>query len=643
MEAHPDTGRWLANDPGYLRWNSGNSSDLLLIRGKPGSGKSTLAKNILNSTRTKYGLMSHNANQASSERRTDTLVADFFYSFRGGEKETSHRLMLQSLLYQLLSQDERLYPLFRPVYREGGNYEMGWPYRDLKRIFGSLPLLDSGQKIYIFLDAMDESSERGRPEILSLLLKLCSSSSKCTFKCLVATRPLPAREIDVRRNFCHVVILQDKTHGDIDRVVTAGLDDIQNQPPGLSIDFKFAHEYITQQAQGVFLWVTLVLEDLADLASTGPNQKELDERLRSLPLELEGMYKLIIGKLVNKPKQLLPNAIDIAHQMLSWVTFAEKPLSTKEFIDAIAIPPSTKPFKPDSKFLGMNRVTSLEDRIRTCCGPLVEISKPVIQRERTSSQAVVQLLHLTAREFLLGGSGVAQPFHMDEKGGNEEIVASSIRYTELLPVSLETVTKKVEDWDLHHYDKFVDWLAGFPLLEYIVTFLPKHMNVLTQDARNAQRIQLLPALGKSEVMYCLFEEWLQRVGKVRIGVWDSKAYAGQFRINSLVAAARGNYMEVIDLIIEFGTDVNGVDEETGEFPLLVAAGEGHLDMVRKLLARGANTSMVDNKHDRNAESVAKEGKHYDVVDVLRKARPMKTLKEDNKVEDIGKANGGSHM
>lgn len=63
--------------------------------------------------------------------------------------------------------------------------------------------------------------------------------------------------------------------------------------------------------------MTLVLEELVDLVSTGPNQKELDERLRSLPLELEGMYKLVVSKLVNKPKPLLPNAISIAHQMLS--------------------------------------------------------------------------------------------------------------------------------------------------------------------------------------------------------------------------------------------------------------------------------------------------------------------------------------
>lgn len=131
---------------------------------------------------------------------------------------------------------------------------MGWAYEDLKSLFESLASLDIYQKIYIFLDAMDESSEPVRPEILRLLLRLCSTSSKCIFKCLVATRPLPAREIDEREDFCHVIILQDKTQEDIDKVVTAGLDDIQNQPPGLSIDFNFAHEYITQHAQGVFLW-----------------------------------------------------------------------------------------------------------------------------------------------------------------------------------------------------------------------------------------------------------------------------------------------------------------------------------------------------------------------------------------------------
>lgn len=221
---------------------------------------------------------------------------------------------------------------------------------------------------------------------------------------------------------------------------------------------------------------------------------------------------------------------------------------------------------------------------------------------------------------------------MDEKGGSEEIVASSIHSVELLPVSLQTIAKRAQYWGPHDYHKFVDWLTGFPLLDYVTTYLPRHIHALTQEA-NVQRMQLLPALGNYEVMYCLFEEWLNRVGKVWIVVWSSNAYAGQFRINRLKAVAQGNYMEVINPIAELGTDVNGIDEERGEFPLLVAAGEGHLDMVRKLLAKGANSSMVDIKGGRNAESVAEEGKHYDVVNVLR----------NNKVEDIQKANGGSYL
>jgi energy-coupling factor transporter ATP-binding protein EcfA2 len=79
--AHAETGTWLKDDPGYTSWESSDSSGLLLIRGKPGSGKSTLAKYTLESLKSKYPVTANDGEQTP----VNVLVADFFYSLRGGE------------------------------------------------------------------------------------------------------------------------------------------------------------------------------------------------------------------------------------------------------------------------------------------------------------------------------------------------------------------------------------------------------------------------------------------------------------------------------------------------------------------------------------------------------------------------------
>ncbi|RYO97166.1 hypothetical protein DL765_011288 [Monosporascus sp. GIB2] len=335
--AHAETGGWLRDDVGYINWDSSDSSGLLLIRGKPGSGKSTLAKLILNSLKSKYDVTEIDSGEIT-KATNDVLIADFFYSFRGGKTETSHRLMLQSLLYQLLSQDDRLFPLFRDHFRarRRDGYQVHWQYEDLCKIFASLVSLKTRQKIYILLDAMDESSEQGRPEILRLLVQLCSAKSSCAIKGLIATRPLPRGEIDEQSSGCHAIILQERNRNDIENFITSGLQAIENSPDSPLVDFSFAKAYMMQKADGVFLWVALVLRELKELASEGCSQEEMETRLNKLPTELGEMYSLIIRRLVRRPRHPVEDPVKKGIKMPNWATFAGRPLTTEEFRDAIA-------------------------------------------------------------------------------------------------------------------------------------------------------------------------------------------------------------------------------------------------------------------------------------------------------------------
>ena len=67
-----------------------DDAHLLYLQGKPGSGKSTL---------TRY----FKKNLVEREHAAESaLICSFFYSFREGDRQTSHYSMLRSILYDIL-------------------------------------------------------------------------------------------------------------------------------------------------------------------------------------------------------------------------------------------------------------------------------------------------------------------------------------------------------------------------------------------------------------------------------------------------------------------------------------------------------------------------------------------------------------
>lgn len=111
-----------------------------------------------------------------------------------------------------------------------------------------LPSLGTHHKIFIFLDAMDESAEKGRPEILQLLREIVASDSSSTFKCLLTGRPLPTRELDGDEH--GHVDLEEENREDIDVLITSKLESFQSHLGAPTMDFQFAYDYMLENSQG---------------------------------------------------------------------------------------------------------------------------------------------------------------------------------------------------------------------------------------------------------------------------------------------------------------------------------------------------------------------------------------------------------
>eukprot|EP01117_Protostelium_nocturnum_P016746 TRINITY_DN6699_c0_g1_i1.p1 TRINITY_DN6699_c0_g1~~TRINITY_DN6699_c0_g1_i1.p1 ORF type:complete len:305 (-),score=82.98 TRINITY_DN6699_c0_g1_i1:41-955(-) len=66
----------------------------------------------------------------------------------------------------------------------------------------------------------------------------------------------------------------------------------------------------------------------------------------------------------------------------------------------------------------------------------------------------------------------------------------------------------------------------------------------------------------------------------------------QSQANSVDVAVALGHVHIVNLLLDFGGQIDRIDEEFGTFPLLVAAGRNDLGMIRALLNRGADINQV---------------------------------------------------
>jgi len=94
-----------------------------------------------------------------------------------------------------------------------------------------------------------------------------------------------------------------------------------------------ATKYIVDNAQGVFIWVELIGKKLKEYDKQGRPRGDIFRFLKSLPKELEDVYKHMLGKM-QEEEENIPDGIKI----FRFVLFAGRPLTISELLHALRIP-----------------------------------------------------------------------------------------------------------------------------------------------------------------------------------------------------------------------------------------------------------------------------------------------------------------
>lgn len=327
--------------------------------------------------------------QASNVRQWH--IIPFFFSDRGSEKQRAFQTMLQEILYQLLSQLGDSYNLVFPFYTRLKKMQKTaipkWDLATLREGISEVIVKSTSKAgICLFMDALDEHS--GDNENLCKFFWDLSSKSEGSIllKICLASRPWPV----FQKNFqdCWGFAIHEHTKNDIRRYVISRLyevsDNIESRRMAIEdhIQQKTAlgelAEDVTSNAQGVFIWVRLVIDELCQGLTDGTPIAMLKETLKEIPHELEDLYARALTKVRR-------SYAAETHIMLHIVLISLSPLHIQTLLDCASwiLVHEVDPQAPEAQ----------ASRLASRTGGLLEVVN-------SRGSSIVQFIHQTAKEYI---------------------------------------------------------------------------------------------------------------------------------------------------------------------------------------------------------------------------------------------------
>ena len=324
--SHNRTFEWLF-DPQKTKFSSwledtGDYNPIFLIRGKAGSGKSTLMKFAMRHETTQRLL-----NRSSIPSWT---FIGFFFHDRGSATQKSLSTMLQELLYQTLSKHPCLAVYVQPFYdmlmKAQRTTSPDWDFETLRTaLIGIMKQQKYTIRICYFVDALDEHAG-DNDQLATLLYDITSSVDIKHTKIKICLASRPWNVFITHFGRCPGFAIHDYTRDDISIYTSTRLyqslegQDVRKLDKETSLLLQRLVDRITKRAQGVFIWVRLVVDDLAPNVRDGTPFSSLEDKLSRLPPELNNLYLHTLTK-VND------DYMKETHAMLQIVLCSAQPLS----------------------------------------------------------------------------------------------------------------------------------------------------------------------------------------------------------------------------------------------------------------------------------------------------------------------------
>ncbi|VUC32378.1 unnamed protein product [Clonostachys rosea] len=427
--AFPNTFKWLLDDDGegrkkrnersglsFRRWLSSHDESshcedsqgekVFWITGVPASGKSTLMKFIATHP-------SLNRRLQEWAGQDQVQVAKFYFWNAGSKIQKSRVGLFRSLLYQLLSQNPELSEIIAPRRQlyfsiAGDDAEApDWEWPELCRCFSRLAwqLKSKNIRLALFIDGLDEyegfddklpETHQLTDEMVTFLLR---SRKEYDWKLCVSSRP--GNYFRDKFSKSHSLAMQQLTQPDIDEYVNQRLMSSQAIKDARMIDQDAIDTLIRNlkaRAQGVFLWVVLVVEQLLITAQDDPHISVILRVFDSLPQDLNNLYNAIQNQIGPAKQRRASKLYQLVMEwkrtwngqmeaIFLWLADEEEP-------DALNYPEPSKKYPEEEKHEAIVKQTLRV--VEGCTRGILQVSDPTTRR----GPPTVDFLHKTTYDWI---------------------------------------------------------------------------------------------------------------------------------------------------------------------------------------------------------------------------------------------------
>lgn len=360
---------WILDLPQFISWKNerGQAVNVLWLSASPGYGKSVLAAYL--------------TEELASLPVDDNALVSYFFCQDTEDLSGAHNI-LRALAFQLTQYSDEIRLLLRRTWKEQHDVvSLTAPIETLFHRLVQEPLLKlPDHSIYFVLDALNEcppSSMRHISKLIQLFQRV-----PC-LKVLITSQYVP--ELQSASRASHVELLSlDETHNW--SAVQSYIINTVNKDANLKKRFINAKidplEFFYDRGRGMFLWVTMLLDDLAKVVS--------DEDFICILRNDQGNINALYHRIFMRLEKLSNTQKSWVRQMFIWLLLARRSLNLEELKAGVCI--------SQKLVIGeCNTFQSVDaDVILKMCDALVRIR----ESEYPNSSKSISLVHDSLKQYM---------------------------------------------------------------------------------------------------------------------------------------------------------------------------------------------------------------------------------------------------
>lgn len=303
-----DSYRWILDNPKLRQWRDDPESKLLWIKADPGKGKTMLLCGIIDELK----------------KTTTPCLLSFFFCQGTDSRINNATAVLRGLIYLLADQQPSLVSHLRKKYDHAGKslFEDANSWVALSDIFKNIIQDTDLKTTYLVIDALDECVT-DLPKLLAFIVDT-SSSSACVKWLLSSRNVLHIEQKLGSADEQTSLSLELKENAEqVSHAVDVYINDKLSRLESLQDDGlrDRVRDILQRKANGTFLWVALVVQELERPQSWDPLQV-----VEEVPTDLYQLY----DRMVNQIQQLSKRNSELCRLVLSIATVAYRPLHLAE-------------------------------------------------------------------------------------------------------------------------------------------------------------------------------------------------------------------------------------------------------------------------------------------------------------------------